>query len=309
MNKIARVHAALQGEPVDRVPASFWFHFPADQIRGTAMAQAHIDYYRRADQDFLKVMNDNRYPLLGIDEIREPEDWRKVERAPVSADPYQAELSGLKEILDEVGDEVLVIVTVFNPYATGNYISNRMVTEHMRADPESVSTGLSVIAESLADFSRACIDLGAAGIFFSAQGSETDRFSRDTFETYIQPHDRVVLQAAEEAGATFNLLHICGHSLRLDAYVDYPAHAVNWGPQHNNPSLREGQEMFGCTVIGGVDERGPIVTGPRTAIEAEVRATVRAMGTTGLMIGAGCTVPNDIAVDHLIWARDALADL
>jgi uroporphyrinogen decarboxylase len=273
------------------------------------MAQAHLDYYRKADQDFLKVMNDNRYALSGMDEVRRPQDWRQVKPAPVSSAPYQAELDGLREILDEIGDEALVIVTVFNPYATGNYKSNKMVTEHLRADPESVTAGMSAIAESLGEFSQACIELGAAGIFFSAQGSERDRFTREQFESYIQPYDLVVLRAAEEAGATFNLLHICGHNLRLDAYTEYPAHAVNWGPQHDNPSLKEGQEMFQRTVIGGVDERGPIVTGPRAAIEAEVQATVRAMGKTGFIVGAGCTVPDDIDVDHLIWAREALVDV
>jgi uroporphyrinogen decarboxylase len=308
MNKIERVHAALKGEPVDRVPASFWFHFPSDQIAGHAMAQAHLDYYRQADQDFLKVMNDNRYPVLGAEEIQSPQDWRRVKPAPLSSEPYQAQLDGLREILDEIGDEVLVITTVFNPYATGNYMSGRMVTAHLRADPESVSAGLSTVAESLAAFSQECIDVGAAGIFFSAQGSEKDRFTDEQFEDYIQPHDLVVLQAAEEAGGTFNVLHVCGQKVRLDAYTEYPAQAANWGPQHDNPSLREGQEILDRTVIGGVDERGPIVTGPRAAIEAEVHASVRAMGTTGFMIGAGCTVPDDVPVEHLIWAREALAD-
>ncbi len=44
MNKIERVQAALNGEPVDRVPASFWFHFGPDRVEGHAMAQAHLDY-------------------------------------------------------------------------------------------------------------------------------------------------------------------------------------------------------------------------------------------------------------------------
>ena len=31
MNKVERVRAALAGEKVDRVPASFWFHFTPGQ--------------------------------------------------------------------------------------------------------------------------------------------------------------------------------------------------------------------------------------------------------------------------------------
>jgi len=308
MNKIERVQAALNGEPVDRVPASFWFHFPDDQVAGHTMAQAHLDYYKRADQDFIKVMNDNRYALLGIDKIRSPQDWRRVQPAPLSSGPYQAQLEGLREIIEAVGDEVLVITTIFNPYATGNYVSERQVTEYLLADPEAVSAGLSAIAESLAAFSEACVGVGAAGVFFSAQGSEIGRFTEEQFETYVKPHDLVVLRAAEKAGATFNLLHVCGHRVRLQAYADYPAHAVNWGPQHNNLSLTEGKDLLGRTVIGGVDERGAIVSGPRAAIEAEVKATINAMGTRGFMVGAGCTVPDDVRIEHLIWAREAIAE-
>lgn len=306
MNKIERVEAALKGEAVDRVPVSFWFHFPPDQIAGHAMAQAHLDYYRRADQDFLKVMNDNRYALLGVETIRSPQDWRRVRPAPLTSPAYQAQLDGLREILDAIGHEVLVVTTVFNPYATGNYVSGRQVTEHLLADPEAVSAGLSAIAESLATFSEACVEIGAAGVFFSAQGSEVGRLTQKQFREYIQPHDLVVLQAAAEAGASFNLLHICGRNVRLEEYAAYPTRAVNWGPQHANPSLAEGRALLGQTVIGGVDERGPIVTGPRVAIEAEVKATINAMGTTRFMLGAGCTVPDDVDVEHLIWARKAV---
>ncbi|NOZ26955.1 MAG: hypothetical protein GXP39_02745 [Chloroflexi bacterium] len=306
MNKIERVQAALRGEPVDRVPASFWFHFPCDRRAGHALARAHLEYYRAADPDFLKVMNDNGYERIGVDGIQTPEDWRKLKPAPLSSKPFQNQLDGLKELADAVGDEVLLVTTVFNPYATGNDISRRKVTEHLKADPESVSAGLAAIAESLAEFARACIEAGAAGIYFSAQGGEVDRFTEEEFERYIKPHDLAVLRAAEEAGATFNLLHICGERLRLDAYADYPAHAVNWAPQLGNLGLREGRELFRRTIVGGVDQRGPIVTGPREAIVAEVRAAIAEMGETGFMIGAGCTVPSDISITHLVWAREAV---
>lgn len=310
MNKIERVRAALRGEAVDRVPASFWFHFPADQVAGHAMALAHLNYYRAADPDILKVMNDNGVALTGIDEIRTPADWRKLKPAPLSSRPFQDQLDGLREIADAVGDEVLLVTTVFNPYATGNDISGRKVTEHLKADPESVGAGLSTITHSLAEFSRACIEAGAAGIYFSAQGGEVDRFTVHEFDKYIKPHDLVVLQAAEEAGATFNVLHICGQRLRLEAYADYAgaAHAVNWAPQLDNLSLSQGRQLFQRTIIGGVDQGGSIVHGRREEITAEVQAAIAEMGKQGFMIGAGCTVPSDIRIENLVWARQAVLE-
>ena len=306
MNKIERMQAMLRGERPDRVPAGFWFHFPAAYAAGHAMAQAHIDYYRTADPDLLKVMNDNVYERVGVDAIETPADWRELEPAPQSSAAYEAQLSGLRELVDTLGDEVLMATTIFNPYATGNKISDGRVTEHLKEDPESVSVGLGAIAESLAGFAAACIEAGAAGIYFSAQGGDGDRFTAEEHARYLKPHDITVLEAATAAGATCNVLHVCGKGLRLEDFRDYPGHTVNWAPQNDNPSLSAGRELFQRPIIGGLDERGPLVDGPREAIVDEVRTALAEMGSAGFMIGAGCTVPNDIDVQHLVWAREAV---
>jgi hypothetical protein len=39
-----------------------------------------------------------------------------------------------------------------------------------------------------------------------------------------------------------------------------------------------------------------------------VRAALADMGSAGFMVGAGCTVPNDVTVQHLVWAREAVAE-
>ncbi|MCY4483696.1 MAG: hypothetical protein OXC12_12515 [Spirochaetaceae bacterium] len=306
MNKIERMQTMLRGERPDQVPAGFWFHFAESAAAGHAMAQAHIDYYRAADPDLLKVMNDNGYEAVGVDVVRSPADWRKLEPAPLSSAPYQAQLAGLRELVDELGDEVLMATTIFNPYATGNKISNNKVTEHVKEDPEAVSAGLAAIAESLAEFSAACIAAGAAGIYFSAQGGDASRFTAEEHLQCIKPHDVAVLDAATAAGATCNILHICGRGIRLDHYVDYPGHTVNWAPQNDNLSLTAGRDLFRRPIIGGVDERGPIVDGPREAIVGEVQAALEAMGSSGFMVGAGCTLPPDVEVGHLAWAREAV---
>jgi uroporphyrinogen decarboxylase len=305
MNKIERVRMALRGETPDLIPASFWFHFPAEQRAGKAMADAHLAYYRAAGPDFLKVMNDNGYTPGGADAIARPADWRKLRPAPQTSRPYRDQLEGLKRILDAVGGEALVITTIFNPYATGNDISGGKVTEHLLADPASVSAGLATIAESLARFAAACIEAGAAGIYFSAQGGEHDRFPTELWEETVKSHDLTVLQTAARAGSSFDLLHICGAGLRLEGYADYPAHAVNWAPQLANLSLSGGRALFGRPIVGGVDQRGPIVAGPRDRIVAEVQAAVAEVGRAGFIVGAGCTVPNDIVVPHLAWAIEA----
>lgn len=317
MKKIERIRTALRGGSIDRVPASFWVHFRPEFRNGHAMAQAHLEFYRRTNVDFLKVMNDNPYWLVGIDQIRTPADWRKLRPAPPTCQTYQEYLDGLKEILDAVGHETMVIVTVFNPFATANdnYTGNldysdaffSTITEHLRQDPESTTQGLAIIAQSLAEFSQECIRAGAAGIFFAANGGEQERFTLDEFDRYIKPSDLTVLQAAQEAGAEFNLLHICGAAQRLESYVDYPVQAVNWAPQMNNLPLKEGRKLFLQAILGGLDQHGVLTTGPRQAIEAEVHAVLEEMGSQHFILGPGCAVVGDVPEDHFVWAREAAA--
>jgi uroporphyrinogen decarboxylase len=305
MNKIERVRAALRGEVVDHVPASFWFHFPADRVAGQAMADAHLAYYRHASPDWLKVMSDNGYPLTEGVTLATPADWRKLRPPAPTAPQFQAQLDGLKRIVDAIGQEALIITTIFNVFSLGNNLTGKHLTEQMQKDPAAVSAGLGVIAEALAVFGRACLEAGASGIFFSAQGGEADRFSREAFEKYLKPHDLTVLRAVAK-GAEFNLLHICGYNLRLDEYVDYPAHAVNWSPHWNNLSLLDGWKLFpGKALIGGMDQRGPLVTGPAEPIKAEVRTALATMGKKHVLLGAGCTLPNDVSWDNIRLAVEA----
>jgi uroporphyrinogen decarboxylase len=304
MNKIERVRAALAGAPVDRVPASFWFHFTQDKAHGEASVQAHLDYYRASGVDFLKVMNEHPYQA-NVD-IKTPSDWRKVRPAPLSAPFYQEQLDEVKRILDELGGECLAIVTLFGPFSSGNHASANQVTAHLKADPEAVHQGLAAIADSLAGFARACVDAGAAGIYYSAQGGEARRFSEEQFLRYIKPHDLTVLNAVQNHGE-FHLLHVCKDRVRLPLYADYPGHAVNWAVTKNDLSLQEGRELFGRTVVGGLDDRGIVVDGTPDQIRAAVQNVIGAAGTEGLIVGADCTFPTDINVGNIRLAVQATA--
>ena len=302
MNKIERVRAALAGAEVDRVPASFWFHFTPDKAHGEASVKAHLDYYRESGVDYLKVMNEHPYQA-GVT-IKTPADWRRVRPAPLSARFYQDQLDEVKRIVDELGGECLVITTLFNPFASGNDTSDQRVTEHLKSDPASVSQGLAAIADSLAEFAVACVEAGASGIYYSAQGGEEDRFTEEEFLRYVKPHDLTVLNAVKERGE-FHLLHICKDRIRLQSYADYPAHAVNWAATKHNLSLKEGRDLFKRTVVGGMDDRGIVVDGSPAAIRAAVRAVIADFGTQGLILGADCTFPTDIPVSNIRVAVEA----
>ena len=305
MNKVERMRAVLAGEIADRVPASFWFHFPEDQAHGEESVKAHLEYYRQADLDFLKIMNEHPYQVET--RIKNPIDWRKLKPAPLSSDFYQSQLDEIKMITDQLGGECLTATTIFNPFSSGNHASNRLVTEHLKADPESVNIGLATIAESLAEFALACLDAGADGIYFSAQGGEADRFEEHEFLEYIKPQDLTVLNAINGKGE-LNIIHICRENVRLHLYCNYPGAVVNWAvTASSNLSLKSGKKLFDRTVLGGMDNRGVIVDGNPEEIELAVHQIIHAVGPKNLILGADCTLPTEINIDHIRAAIEATA--
>jgi len=113
-----------------------------------------------------------------------------------------------------------------------------------------------------------------------------------------------VLDAIKDSGE-FHLLHICRERVRLPLYADYPGHAVNWAVTKNDLSLAEGKKLFQRPVIGGMDDRGVIISGPIEEIQAEVGQIIAGAGTRGFMLGADCTLPTDINLDHIRAAVEA----
>ena len=320
MNKVERVRAVLHNEPVDRVPAGFWFHFPAAYRGGESMAWRHIEYYKETDLDILKVMNDTGYAPVGHVMIKEPKDWARLEPTPLSDPLYQSHLDGLKRIVDVLDGEVLIMTTLFNPFheavvtlraslqgSADESKARDILIQHLRQEPEPVLRALQTIATDHARFFQACItEAGINGIYFSAQGGERDLMTDEEHARWFKPADLIVLQALQGV-AEFVVGHFCGRGINLGRFVDYPVQMANWAAHAENLSLTEGKALLGgVPILGGLNERGPLVYGPKEALEQEVAGALAEMGTRGFMLGAGCTVPGDTDIQNLVYARSLL---
>jgi uroporphyrinogen decarboxylase len=313
MNKRERIQAVLNSQPVDRVPAGFWFHFPAHQHSSEAAVAAHLDLYRATGMDFMKVMNEHLYAMDAP--IRTPDDWRSVKAAPIDAPFYQAHLEELKRIIDALAGECMVVSTVHGVFASAfhathaaeeTFARDNPVARHLHEHPGPVLGALDAIADSLARFAEACIAAGADGVFYAALGGEAYRFAEEEFLRFIAPYDRRVLAAVADK-APFNILHICKDQVRLHLYREYPGQVVNWGENEQNLSLEEGRTLFQRPILGGMHYRGPIAYGPPPAIVQSVHAAVARLGPTGFILGADCTLPTGTPVDNIRTAVAATA--
>ncbi len=312
MTKKERVIAAIQGQPVDRVPSGFWLHFPPDCFSGEAAVKAHLDFFRETGTDIQKIMNENLVPC--DIPIQTAADWKRLK--PFHRDsPFivnQVEL--IQRILDKTGGEGLTLATVHGIVASawharggsaGYETGSGLLAAHLRENPQAVAEGWKVIADGLAILADACLEAGADGIYYAALGGERYLFTEEEFQTYVKPYDLQILQAADRSA--YNVLHLCKDQLNLSRYQDYPGAVVNWGVYEQNPSLQEGEKWFADRVLlGGLDDRaGVLVDGSEQQIQAEVQRVLDQMQGRRFILGADCTLPTEIDYRRIRTAVEA----
>ncbi len=308
VDKIALVDAALAGQAPERVPFSIWHHFPASARAGKACADAHLENYRRWDLDYLVVMNDNPYDMpSAMPVITLAKEWLKLEVLTGDELGFRGELEALSRIQRAIGSEARFVVTVPNPIATAMAISNGKAVRHLREDPEAVEQGLSVIAGSLAVFSRKAVDVGASGIYLSCSGQGPSMLSAEEYRRFVKPYDVEILSSV--ADAPFNVLGLPESEVDAELFLDYPAAAINWSSHHSNCDIPKMRALTDKCLMAGIDERGPIVEGKMRATIVEVSDALSQAGKEGFMVAPECLVPPETSPDLIVAIRDLVAQL
>lgn len=320
MSKRELVLNAFNNQEVERVPVGFWFHFAADAFfdsseetvkRNIAGHQKYVDEFH---PDFLKLMSDGffGYPNEAIKKIKTAADLDRIEKEDAGK-WIQGQVDLVRELTGRFQKEV---ASFYNIFAPATYLSllleaagNELTVEQLaKENPKGLARVLDLIAKDVALLSRRVIaEGGADGIYLSVRN--IDGVSNADYLDVIAPSELAVLENAN-AVSRYNILHICGyegHRNDLSTYVDYPARIVNWAVTVENVSLSEGKKLFGGkAVIGGFNNTtdGVLYKGSKEEIEAETAGLIADAGTTGVILGADCTIPSDTPLEHLSWVRE-----
>ena len=331
MTKLQLVKDALSGKIVERTPASFWLHFPKDQSAGQACIDAHLDFLKRTDVDFLKIMNDGLdYKLPEGVKITCGADWRQIKPQGKDSTYVREAVERVKAITAAVGDEVATFYTVFAPVTIARHHvvvdyfqpykkeivkggdDDELLRKYLAEDEEAVLQGLDAIAEDTATLIRAVIEEGGAtGVFISIMSGEIDRFSREEYFRWVRPTDLKIIEAAN-AASDYNIVHYCGYTgvpNDLQRWLDYPAKVVNWHTSTDHLDPAQAREVFGSDkiLLGGMDNgfESILFKGTEEEIRAEVTRLVTTNKDTPFVLGADCTVPPMTDWEHIRWAVDA----
>jgi uroporphyrinogen decarboxylase len=310
VDKKARIRAALSGAPVDRPPIAFWGHDFFREWSPRELAAYTVERYRRYDDDFIKLNpratyyaeawgntydrpDTPRQPRLLSHAVDTPEQFAALPEIDPTTGPFGEQLEALRLIVQEVGQEVDIVQTVFNPLTVASRLlgaDGEPFKAMARRDPAAAHTGLATIARVLARYGAACIATGAAGIFFATVDWATATAADEAFyREFGRPYDLQVLQAVR--GAPFNILHVCRDHNFLRLLLDYPVTAFHWDVHGaGNASLAEGLALTDRAVMGGIDRRALARSTDRAALAAQVEEALRATGGRRLILAGGCSI-------------------
>ncbi len=320
-----RIRAALKGENVDRVPVSMWRHFFSEETAPEKLAAAMLGFQERFDWDFMKVNPRASYhvedwgvrlkysgdaePVVIETPIKTPADWLKLKALDINRGVLKEHLKALELIARGLNGKLPFVMTVFTPMAIASRMtsSEDIFVSHLREHTVEVKQALEAITETFINFSKACLERGASGLFYATTAwATTDRLNEKEYLEYARPYDLKLLAALPAAG--FHVLHVCRQNNLLRAVKDYPVHAFSWDPRAaGNPSLAEGKGIAGGrAVIGGIAHDESLVKATTQQLAAEVKGLRVALGNRGWMVGPGCTFPPATPEANLRAIRDAV---
>ncbi|MEL4860083.1 uroporphyrinogen decarboxylase family protein [Pseudoflavonifractor phocaeensis] len=329
MTKRERFMNFLESKPVDRVPVAFFHHFcpPNEWGRGMENSEAferniigHKLAREKFDPDVIKIMNDTLMIMpVDVSGVKCAADLRSVHAPSLDSDFAKKTLELTTRVRAFYADsDAPVYATGFSPSMVlrnslggggvpGETDESRLLG-YMAEDPEAVAAAIRNIGDDIAAINEMLIKQGGVdGIYFSVS-NQNGFFTDDFYRTYVAPAEREVMAKANKL-SKINLLHICGYHGRannLALFLDFDAAAYNIAVFAEGVSLSAGKRLLGGKpVFGGFAQDTVIYKGTKEEVKAATWKILDECGQIGVMIGADCTVPNDIDDSRLNWVREA----
>lgn len=317
------LETCLSGVRPDRTPVALWRHFPVDDQKHVALAAATIDFQRNYDFDLVKVTPASSFCLKdwGVEDewqgategtrnytrrvIFKPEDWTCLPVLSPYAGKLGSQLECLRLIISDLGPDVPVIQTIFNPLSQAkNLLGQQALLVHLRHYPEAVHAGLRVLAETTRRFVEAAVQTGIAGIFFAVQHAQYGLLSTAEYDAFGRPYDLQVLEPAR--GLWLNMLHLHGEEIMFDRFLDYPVAVMNWHDRDTWPSLSQAQALFSGAVCGGLQRERTMVLGTPESVTAEALDAIHSTEGKRFILGTGCVLPIIAPRANIRAARQAV---
>jgi hypothetical protein len=279
-------------------------------VAGEAAVEAHVRHVETHDLDFLKIMDDNRYPRTATSSgvITSVADLDQLSVLRGDEDSFGRQLELIGALAKHFAGRLRMATTIFNAWGTLRSMTVPDTGEHgppsldegedprdvtmsrfLREAPQALERALGVIAESLANFTRHCLTAGADGVFLSVRDDWVDAEANGagTYDRLVKPTDLTILAAAEPG--PFNLLHVCGKAVDFDRFAVYPVQVLNWADRYSGPSIADVADTAIPAICAGLDNLNTLAHGSPEDCAEQVADAVTQAGKRPIMIAPGCT--------------------
>jgi uroporphyrinogen decarboxylase len=325
MNKRQRLEATISGEPVDRVAAALWRHWPGDDQRAEDQAAAHINFQRDYDWDFVKVSPASSFCLTawGVEDhwegslegtrhytkrvVENPEDWSQLKVLEPSAEGLGSQLQCLEFLQESFEEDVPYIQTIFSPLAQAkNLASDDTLIVHLRQNAGQVHHALQVITDTTVAFIHEAKRRGISGVYYAVQHASYLKMTEAEYQVFGRPYDLQVLAAASELW--LNVLHVHGAHIMFNLVADYPVQAVNWHDRETPPDLEAGLKKIKGAASGGVSRDMLHAENPEAALDQARDAMQQTEGRRWIL-GTGCVALATTPVGNIRKMRTLVEEL
>lgn len=313
MNKRERVIAAFHGEETDHVPVCMWKHVPPELWdNDEAFIQNQLDAYKNTDVDFVKLSADKFFcwPAPVLDGITSAKELYNIR--PLGPDhPYiRNQIERTKKIISRLNGECVALYLVFAPLSYLRLqVGYPMMMQLIREDPEAMKYACDVIADDVKALAKGIIEeAGVDGIFYSVQNGEENRFTYEEYRNWVTPSDKKVLDYINTL-SDMNAIHFCAWEEipnRLSVWADYHAPVISWSRYIDMEDIEQAKQHFQATVWGGFDNRpGTLIyTATKEELEAEVRSLIHQGGKKGYILGADCSIHDELGEERIRWVAE-----
>lgn len=291
MNKMDRFMAASSRGRVDRPPVGCWVHFGSALWDPALVAEVHLRFAADYDWDYIKVMDDYRFPTENnVDEVATADDLRVIGGADLDYVNFDKQIEVLKMVRSKCNGTP-VIDTVFSPFQTAVRTLGSSVVPLFKDNPETAREVIGNIADRLVDFIRTTSGI-VEGMHFSVNGASADwhgwGLSADQFADFVAPFDKAVLEAASDR---VRIMHVHGYELTPKLVEDYQVEVISWSHHYTAPALGEIVGSGAWVPMGGLDEISCIYWPPSKVMEGVMAA--RRETNDVIILAPGCTVHSD----------------
>ena len=312
-----RIRKAINGEPVDHVPVSFYTHLFDETDNSVGI---NVRWLKNTGMDMLCVGPDGYYQLQTERPLCTISDWKEF-RPYSPQHPYIADQAArVKGILDAVQGDSAIYYWVFTPFSLLKHTlgGETAVMELWNEDRDGVLEILDILEETNYVYMDELYKTGLDGLGLSFQQGEYWRFTQEDYIRYLRPYDLRFIEFANRRSEN-NFGHLCSWaadddnaSVNLSLWKDYDFKALNWGVyQPRTFTMKEGRQFFekAKCVMGGFDRRseGVLYSGSEKEIRDFTASLIAETGTTGFIISADCSIRPDTPVENIRYVVEASA--